>query len=165
MRGGEEFAGLASMGMGSHSTSGGGPKYCGTAATAADGNTAVPSPSPGTTLVTTVLAAFEVVACGNDGCVVDEDGGIATGEIPRQTIDGGVGSDGARRRPVACDGDGGNGGGGGGGGTILAALAASPEMAGAWFGLEALGKRFVAASTDDKVVVFGWKGREEGDLR
>lgn len=159
----EEFKELEQPGMGSHEASGsGGPKYCGTSSTAADGNMTVPSPSPSKTLVTTVLAAFEVVACGYDGVAVKGDGGItATGELPHGIMDG-VDSDGAKRPSVGCDGDGDSEG---EGGIILAALAASPEMAGAWFGLEALGKRFVAASTDDKVVVFGWKGSQEGGLR
>ncbi|CAM9404952.1 unnamed protein product [Ectocarpus fasciculatus] len=50
-------------------------------------------------------------------------------------------------------------------GMELAALAASPEIAGACFGLKALGNRFVVASADDRVIVFGWNGRQGGGFR
>lgn len=93
--------------------------------------------------VTTVVAAFEVVACGNDGGVV-----VGDGELPHHTTD-------------RFD----SGGREGGDDTGLAALAASPEMAGAWFGLETLGKRFVAGSTDDRIVVLGWEGCEQQGTR
>ncbi|CAM9107800.1 unnamed protein product, partial [Hapterophycus canaliculatus] len=46
--------------------------------------------------------------------------------------------------------------------TTLTPLAASPEMVGACFSVEALGTRFVAVSNNERVVVFGWEGREEG---
>eukprot|EP00903_Cladosiphon_okamuranus_P007632 g7401.t1 len=96
--------------------------------------------------VTTVVAAFEVVAYrGNDA------GAAAAGEEgeePRDTADG--------------IGDGGHEG---GDAIVLAALAASPEMAGAWFGLETLGKRCVAGSADDRLVVLGWEGCEQQGLR
>lgn len=89
--------------------------------------------------VTTVVAAFEVVACGKGRGTVGVDG-----ELPHHTTDG-------------TD----RGGREGDDGTGLAALAASPEMVGAWFGLETLGNRFVAGSTDDRIVVLGWEGRHQ----
>eukprot|EP00752_Nemacystus_decipiens_P002970 g2759.t1 len=91
--------------------------------------------------VTTVVAAFEVVASGGNGGggTVGEDG-----EFSSRTADGIVG-----------------GGRDCGDGTRLAALAASPEMAGAWFGLETLGKQFVAGSVDNRIIVLGWEGCQE----
>ncbi|CAM9384098.1 unnamed protein product [Ectocarpus sp. 6 AP-2014] len=50
-------------------------------------------------------------------------------------------------------------------GMELAAIAASPEIAGACFGLKALGNRFVVASADDRVIVLGWKGHNGGGFR
>lgn len=93
--------------------------------------------------VTTIVAAFEVVACGNGREAVGDDV-----ELPRRTADGVVG--GGRER----DDD-----------THLAAIAASPEMAGAWFGLESLGKRFVAGSADDRIAILGWEGCEKQSIR
>lgn len=49
-----------------------------------------------------------------------------------------------------------------GGGTTLAPLAAAPEMGGVCFNLETLSGRFVAASVDEKVVVYGWNGSGGG---
>lgn len=96
--------------------------------------------------VTTVVAAFEVVAsCRNDAGAVAAGGG---GEAPRQMADG-IGGGGRK----------------GGDATVLASLAASPEMAGAWFGLETLGERCVAGSADDRIVVLGWEGCEQQGTR
>ena len=85
-----------------------------------------------------VLAAFEVVACASH---------VATG------AEGGIGRS-ASRCKVAN--------GKMGSGTILAPLAAAPEMEGVCFCLKTLSGCFVAASVDDKVVVFGWGGSRGG---
>ncbi|CAM9475795.1 unnamed protein product [Ectocarpus sp. 4 AP-2014] len=50
-------------------------------------------------------------------------------------------------------------------GMELAAIAASSEIAGACFGLKALGNRFVVASADDRVIVLGWNGHDGGGFR
>lgn len=86
----------------------------------------------------TVLAAFEVVACASQ-VATGAEGGIGRSASRCKVADGNVGS-----------------------GTILAPLAAAPEMEGVCFSLKTLSGRFVAASADDKVVVFGWGGSKGG---
>lgn len=100
-------------------------------------NNAVDDECKPDTLVT-VLAAFEVVACASHAATGAE-GGIGRGASHCKVSDGSVGS-----------------------GTILAPLAAAPEMEGVCFSLKTLSGRFVAASADDKVVVFGWGGSGGG---
>lgn len=100
-----------------------------------------PRPAAG---VSTVVAAFEVVACGKDGSHVVEDG-----ELPHHHTTDGLFSGGRK----------------GGDHTYLAALAASPEMEGASFGLETLGKRFVVGSTDNRIDVLGWERCEQQSIR
>lgn len=93
--------------------------------------------------VTTVVAAFEVVARGNDGGAVSDEAGAhfhTTGGIDGSSCEG------------RDD-------------TGLAALAASPAMAGACFGLETLGKRFLAGSSDDRIIILGWEGCEQQGIR
>ena len=131
-----------------------------TAAAAVVNETATPVRSSSAAPVTTVIAAFEVVACGDDG---DEAGGNTTGKKPDRTT-GGIDvndvTNGHRLAP-----DDGHGTGKSEGGTFLASLAAAPAMEGACFCLEALGERFIAGSTDDKIIVLGWEGSERGSFR
>lgn len=87
----------------------------------------------------TTVAAFEVVGCGSE-VNFDRSGGHGI-----EDSDGGE-----------------NSSNGSGDCTFLASLAASSKMAGACFCLEALGSCSVAASSDDRVAVFGWTGRGDG---
>ncbi len=157
----EECEGRGKPGKEIPSTSDGNPTGWGPAAAAATANQpAAPTSSSSAGLVTTVIAAFEVVAHGAGGV---DDGGSIKGEVPDRTtevIDGDY--DGNGRCLASSDGHGTEGS---DGGTFLAALAASPEMAGACFCLEALGERFVAGSTDDKIIVLGWEGSERRGFR
>lgn len=100
-------------------------------------NNAVDAECKPDTLVT-VIAAFEVVACASHAATGAE-GGIGRGASRCKVPDGNVGS-----------------------GTLLAPLAVAPEMEGVCFSLKTLSGRFVAASADDKVVVFGWGGSGGG---
>jgi len=137
------------------------PSGWGPAAAATRANeTAALSYSSRAALVTTVIAAFEVIAHGADGV---DDGGRITGKLLDRTGEGIDGDYAGNGRFLASGDD--HVGRESDGGMFMAALAASSEMEGACFCLEALGERFVAGSTDDKIVVLGWEGSERGGLR
>lgn len=102
----------------------------------------------------TVVTAFEVVACGSEGTVgVGVGGGHGRVAGSRETPVSRVCVDDSCTQPKASDR-------GNGGATFLAPLAASTEMAGACFCLRAVGTCFLAASVNDRTVIFGWEGRE-----
>lgn len=120
----------------------------------------------------TVIAAFEVVAFGGDGAA-DQDNtkNDILLDAGKSGSNGNVVSCNAPPRPTAAAAAAANDDGGkktedsqfiGGTITSLESLAASEEMPGACFCLETLGGGFVAASVDDRVVIFGWIGQENG---
>lgn len=155
--GAEKCEGLDPRGKEIPTSNVGNPSGWGPAAAAATTNQpAAHPPSWSAAIFTTVIAAFEVVAYGTDG--VDD------GEnVPDRTTEG---TDGDYKGNGQCIASGdGHGTEGSDGGTFLAAVAASPEMEGACFCLETLGERFVAGSTDDKIIVLGWEGSKRGGFR